>query len=361
MTSDFGNTLKISIFGASHAEEIGVDISGLPKGTKFDEEKLYAFMDRRRPGKNSLSTPRNEKDIPIFTKGAENGTLTGEPVRAVIKNTNVRSKDYANLKTVPRPGHADFTAYEKYGKDIDMRGGGHFSARLTAPLCIAGGICLQMLEEKNIRISAHVEAIQNIHDERYPLFPDKSLMDEIAKKEIPVINDTVAKDMAAVIENARKNQDSVGGVVECVITGLPSGLGGAMFDGLESKISSAIFGIPAVKGIEFGAGFESTKMTGAQNNDAFCVQDGIVRTETNNCGGILGGISDGMPLVFRVAFKPTPSISRPQRSVDLDTMEPTELVIEGRHDPCVVIRAVPVVEATAALTIVDLLLSEGKL
>lgn len=359
MASEYGKNLKISVFGQSHGTAIGVNIDGLGAGETIDEEKLYKFMQRRAPGKNKTSTARNEKDKPKFISGVENGKTCGFPICAIIENSDMHSSDYESLKNTPRPGHADYTAYVKYGEDVDMRGGGHFSGRLTAPMCIAGGIALQILEKHGIYIGAHVLSIEDEKDENFPLKPEKEMFEEISRKDFPAINDDCAKKMEERILSAKDELDSVGGVVECVIVGVPAGVGSAMFDGIEGRLSSAIFGIPAVKGIEFGLGFESTRIKGSINNDAFVVNDGKIETETNNCGGILGGISNGMPIVFKVAFKPTPSIAQKQKTVDLKKMENTTIEILGRHDPCVVLRAVPVVEAVAATVILDLLMEEN--
>lgn len=360
MSSEYGTSLKINVFGASHAEEIGVTVNGFPKGEKIDNDKLLKFMGRRKPGQSALTTPRVEADLPIFESGLTDDTTDGSVLRAVIKNTNTRSGDYANLRTCPRPAHADYCAYVKYEGKADMRGGGHFSARLTAPLCIAGGMCLQMLERRGIKIGAHIAAIGSVHDDSFPLHPSDELFAELAEKKVAVINDAAGERMSAEILAAREDDDSIGGIVECAITGVPAGIGDPMFDGIENKLAAALFGIPAVKGVEFGNGFECATLRGSQNNDPFIIKDGKVQTETNNHGGALGGIATGMPIVFRVAFKPTPSIGREQRTVDLETMTETTLSIKGRHDPCVVIRAVPVVEAVAATVITDILLSEGK-
>lgn len=324
-----GSILSFEIFGASHAAEIGICAEGLPAGESVDIEALRVFLKRRAPGSSELTTPRKEADEPVFLSGLSGGCTNGEPLRAVIKNTNVRSSDYANIRHLPRPGHADFCAWVKYGLDFDMSGGGPFSGRLTAPMCILGGICLQILGRRGIRISSRAVSIGG---------KTEALSDEILR--------------------AKADGDSVGGVIECRIDGFPAGYGGELFDGMEGLISRLIFAIPAVKGIEFGAGFAATKLRGSENNDPFIVKDGHVLTEGNNHGGILGGISTGMPIIFRVAIKPTPSIAKPQRSVDLDTMEPAELTIKGRHDPCIVPRALPVVEAAAAIAALDLICGE---
>ncbi len=349
MSSVFiGQRIRLSIFGQSHSEAIGMTLDGLPAGLPVDLEQLQAFLNRRAPGRNSWSTPRREEDRPEFLCGIKDGFTCGAPLTAVIRNTNTRSKDYSALRTVPRPGHADFTAAIKHGGYQDYAGGGHFSGRLTAPLCIAGGILLQQLQRMDITIDARIAAIAGIWDE-------KPFDRPVAEKEFPVLDDAAAGKMLAAIKEAREAGDSVGGIVECVAHGVPAGIGEPMFDGLENQIAKICFAIPAVKGIEFGAGFAAASMRGSEHNDPFFIEKGKIRTMTNNAGGILGGISDGMPLIFRIAIKPTPSISRTQQSVNLKTMLPDTLAVIGRHDPCIVPRAVPVTEAAAALAIYDLL------
>lgn len=358
MSSEYGKALKISVFGQSHGKAVGVNIDGLPSGEEIDIEKLYSFMARRAPGKSEFATKRSESDIPVFLSGIENGKTCGFPICAIIENKDTRSTDYAGLSRTPRPSHADYTALLRYGENVDLRGGGHFSGRLTAPLCIAGGIAKQILEKRGIYIGAHLASVGKEKDEKFPLYPSKELFEETAKKELPSISDECGKKMADVIRFAAENADSVGATIECAITGFPAGIGSPMFDGIENRMAQAIFGIPAVKGIEFGAGFDSSEMSGSENNDPFTVKDGKIVTETNNCGGILGGISNGMPIVFTAAFKPTPSIGKEQRTVDVKTMENTTVAVKGRHDPCVAVRAVPVVEAVAATVILDMLLEE---
>ena len=351
MGSTYCGNLKISIFGQSHSGGIGVVIDGLPAGERIDMDALQAFLSRRAPGGKAWSTPRKEADLPEFLGGLVNDTTCGAPLAALIANTNTRSGDYDNLRDVPRPGHADYTAQVKYGGFQDVSGGGHFSGRLTAPLCVAGGIAMQLLEEKNIRVVSHIASIAGIADEG--LFPASTL-----GKPFPTLSEARGEDMLAAIAKARADGDSVGGVVECAVLGLPAGLGDALFDGVESRLSAALFGIPAVKGVEFGTGFAAAALRGSENNDAFVLRGGKIVTETNRCGGILGGITTGAPLVFRVAFKPTPSIARRQRTVDLAAMRETTVEIAGRHDPCIVPRAVPCVEAAAAVVLYDILCSE---
>ncbi|MBQ4629210.1 MAG: chorismate synthase [Clostridia bacterium] len=360
MSSEYGKALKISVFGQSHGKAIGVNIDGLPSGEQIDLEELYAFMARRAPGKSEFATKRSEADMPVFLSGIENNKTCGFPVCAIIENKDTRSTDYAGLSRTPRPSHADYTALLRYGESVDLRGGGHFSGRLTAPLCIAGGIAKQILARRGIFIGAHLSSVGTAKDEKFPLYPTKELFDEVAKKELPVINDELGKKMAEQIREAAAEADSVGATIECAITGFPAGIGSPMFDGIENRMAQAIFGISAVKGIEFGAGFESSEMRGSKNNDPFRIENGKIVTETNNCGGILGGISNGMPIVFRAAFKPTPSIGIEQKTVDVKTMENTTVTVKGRHDPCVAVRAVPVVEAVAATVILDMLLEESE-
>ena len=333
MSSEFGNKLRVSIFGQSHGSAVGCVISGLPSGEAIDFDALQTFMERRRGGKGILTTARSEADRPEFLSGIENGITCAFPVCAVIKNGDKHSKDYEKLIHTPRPGHADYTAFMKWGGFADMRGGGHFSGRLTAPLCIAGGIAKQILEKRGIYIGAHISEIHGVKDEPFPLFPDKALFDSISQKATPVISDARGREMEKEIENAKMNMDSVGGIVECAVTGVMPGLGEAMFDGVENKLSQALFGIPAVKGVEFGAGFEAARLMGSENNDAFRMdENGKVFTETNHAGGILGGITNGMPIVMRAAFKPTPSIAKKQATVNLSSGENTEIEIHGRHD-----------------------------
>lgn len=355
------HNIRISVFGESHGNAIGISVNGFPAGEKIDMEELKAFTERRKPGKNPLSTSRKEEDIPQFLSGIQDNVLTGSPLCAIIQNTNTRSEDYKNFEKTPRPGHADYTATVKWQGKADMRGGGHFSGRLTAPLCIAGGIAKQILRRRGISVGAHIRSVGNIEDQSFPLYPTAELFHSIATKDFPVIDDAKGEEMKAAVLAAATEQDSIGGTVECAVTGLPVGLGGPLFEGVESSIAAAMFGIPAVKGIEFGSGFHGSTLRGSENNDAFCFdENGNVATETNHCGGILGGITNGMPLTFRIALKPTPSIAKPQQTVDLQKKEITEISVQGRHDPCIVHRAVPVVEAVAALAILELLPQERK-
>ena len=353
MSCNFGEKVKITIFGQSHSEAIGVVIDGLPAGKRINMDEVLEFMSRRAPGKNKFSTQRKEADMPEILSGLVDGVTCGAPLCAVIRNGDMRSKDYGNLRNVPRPAHSDFAAFFKHNGFNDIRGGGNFSGRMTAPLCFAGAVCMQYLNDKGIEIGAHIERIAGVSDMRYdPVNVDFA---DVSKKEFPVIDDSSGEKMRKKIEEARLSCDSVGGVIECAIKGLPVGLGEPMFDGVENVISCAVFAVPAVKGIEFGSGFAGSDMLGSENNDAFTVCDGKFATLTNNHGGILGGITSSMPVVFRVAMKPTPSIGKEQKSVNLLTGEEENLVINGRHDPCVVPRAVPCIEAATAVAIMNLI------
>ena len=353
MSSTYGENIRLTIFGQSHSAAIGMTMEGLPAGSTIDFEELQRFLDRRAPGKNAWSTPRKEADAPEFLSGVVGNTTCGTPLTAIIRNTNTRSGDYEKLAYVPRPGHADYTAQVKYGGAQDYAGGGHFSGRLTAPLCIAGGICLQLLRREGIEIISHIASIGGVQDAG-------ALTASTADKEFPTVDDASGEAMRACIADARADGDSVGGVIECMVLGLPAGLGDPMFDGMENRIASIVFGIPAVKGIEFGSGFASAAMRGSENNDGYTVRDGHIETVSNHCGGILGGITNGMPLVFRAAVKPTPSIAKEQDSVNLRTMQPEKLSVPGRHDPCIVPRAVPCMEAAAAIAVYDALLGRRK-
>lgn len=357
MSSSFGEQVKIMIFGQSHSEAIGVVIDGLPVGEEIDLERVQQFMERRAPGRNAYSTPRKEGDIPHVVSGLFEGKTCGAPICAVIENTNTRSKDYDKLKDLPRPAHADFTAWVKYKGANDHRGGGHFSGRLTAPLCFAGAVCMQILERKGIRIGGHILAIQGVKDIPFdPVEIDEETLKAVTAKAFPVQDDTAGEAMQNAIAAARAKADSVGGIIECAVTGLPVGVGEPMFDGLESRLAAAVFAIPAVKGVEFGKGFGVAELLGSENNDAFIYEaDGTVKTKTNNHGGSLGGISSGMPLLLRAAFKPTPSIGQAQDTISISKGENETLSIVGRHDPCIVPRAVPCVEAAVAVALLDLI------
>ena len=357
MSSTYGENLKLSIFGQSHGPAIGMTLDGIPAGLPVDFEKLQTFLNRRAPGQNDWSTPRREEDRPEFLGGILDGYTCGAPIAAVIYNRNTRSGDYSNLKDCPRPGHADYTAQVKYGGFQDAAGGGHFSGRLTAPLCIAGGLCKQWLEEMGITIQARISCLAGVSDtEIDPVDPQI----EKIHTDFPVIDLDAGVRMREAIAKAKERHDSVGGIVECIICNLPAGIGEPMFGGVESRIASIVYGIPAVKAVEFGAGFSSAYYSGRDLNDAYRIESGRIVTQTNFAGGILGGITNGMPVIFRTAIKPTPSISSPQQSVSLSRGEVQELLVKGRHDPCIVPRAVPVVEAAAAIAIFDLILGNTQ-
>ena len=354
MSSTYGENLKLSIFGQSHGAAIGMTLDGIPAGLPVDLNKLQSFLNRRAPGQNDWSTPRKEEDSPEFLSGLSEGFTCGAPIAAIIRNNNTRSGDYSNLKNCPRPGHADYTAQIKYGGFQDTAGGGHFSGRLTAPLCIAGGLCKQWLEEMGIQIGAHILSIgAEVYDDR---FDEITPQLNAVNRDFPVLSSGIATAMQQHIASARQHGDSIGGQIECAVTGLPAGIGEPMFGGVESRIAQIVYGIPAVKGIQFGEIYPN----GSDNNDAFCIQSGKIRTETNHCGGILGGITNGMPVIFTVSVKPTPSISLPQQTVDLVTNKVTTLEVNGRHDPCIVPRAVPVVEAAAAIALYDMILGNTQ-
>lgn len=356
MSSTYGDKIKISVFGESHGNGIGVVIDGLPAGVKIDMDKVLVQMSRRAPGKDRTATPRREKDLPKVLSGMLDNTLTGAPLCAVIENTNTKSGDYSNLLSCPRPGHSDYTAFVKYNASNDIRGGGHFSGRLTAPIVFAGAVCRQILENKGIRIAAHIGSIGNVSDKKFnPVSIDNELIERLNNSPFSLIDESVESAMREQVEDSRMSLDSIGGTIECAVTGIEPGIGEPMFDGVEGVIAKAVFGVPAVKGIEFGKGFELSKMRGSQSNDPFRYENGRVVTETNNCGGILGGITNGMPVIFRAAVKPTPSISQKQKTVDLQKKENAELEIHGRHDPCIVPRAVPVIEAVTAIAVINLM------
>ncbi len=356
MSSTFGKRVKCTIFGQSHSPALGVVIEGLPVGETINEEHIKAFMARRAPGQMPWATPRKEADQPQIVSGVFNGKTCGVPLCAIITNGDQRSQDYEKTKDIPRPGHGDFSGHIKYQGYEDYRGGGHFSGRLTAPICVAGAIAKDILARRNIYIGAHIASIGGIQDKPFdPINVSREDLELPGKMDFPVQNYQVGDTMIAKIMLTKARGDSLGGIIEGCAIGLPAGLGEPMFDGLENNLAKAAFGIPAVKGVEFGAGFEVAQKTGSQNNDAFVIQAGEVKTKTNHHGGILGGISTGMPLLMRIAIKPTPSIAQCQESVNLQDNVNSELTIEGRHDPCIVPRAVAVLEAIMALTILDFL------
>ncbi len=367
MPSSFGTALKVSVFGQSHSPAVGCVVEGIPAGLRLDQDALAAFVARRAPGQDPWGTPRKEPDAPRTVSGLHpRGETCGAPLAAVIENTNVRSRDYDNLLEVPRPGHADFTAWAKWHGAQDVPGGGHFSGRLTGPLCVAGGVALQWLATKGVRVSAHVLELAGIADEPFAALDNspsangelRAQMDALADgRRVAVIDDGAGERMVEAVMAARAEKDTVGGVIECVATGLPAGVGSPMFDGMENVLARALFGIPSVKGVEFGRGFAAARLRGTQNNDPYEVRDGACVPTTNNAGGILGGITTGAPLLVRCALKPISSVMVEQDSVDLGRMEPARLKVHGRHDTTAVLRAVPVVEAVSALAIADALLA----
>ena len=355
MSNTLGNRYRVQIFGQSHSPMIGAVIEGLPEGVAPDMDFIAAFMARRAPGSGDLSTPRREADAARIVAGLnERGETCGAPLCALIENTNARSQDYESLRDVPRPGHADYTAWVKFAGHNDIRGGGQFSGRLTAPLCFAGALAMQLLRDRGIAIRARALSVAGIRDREIDLA--RPPLDAISEGPLPTLDPEAARRMAEAIAEARAAGDSVGGVVECFATGLPAGLGEPMFDGVENRVARALFGIPAVRGVEFGLGFEAAGLRGSEHNDAFRMADGRVATDTNRHGGALGGITSGMPLVVRAAFKPTPSIALAQRSVSLGRGKDAPLEVRGRHDPCIVPRAVPCVEAAVACVILDMVL-----
>ncbi len=353
MSCSFGDKIKIQVFGQSHSQALGVVIDGLPAGTRIDMDAVNAFLMRRQGGRTSFTTPRKEEDTPKIVSGVVDGKTCGAPLCAVFENNNIRSQDYGEIADMPRPSHADFVAHFKYHASNDVRGGGHFSGRMTLPICFAGAICMQILAEHGISIDAHISSIGDVCDVRY----DPISTDELFYKhdKLCVYDKAQGDKMVDLMMDCAHNGDSIGGSIECRVLGMPLGVGEPMFDGVENQISRAVFAIPAIKGVEFGAGFEATKMRGSEHNDPYHYEDGKIVTLTNNAGGILGGITTGMPLIFRVAVKPTPSISREQKTVRLSTKSDAILGVRGRHDPCVVPRAVPCIEAITAITIINMI------
>ena len=353
MSSFFGQQLRLALFGQSHGEAIGITMDGFPAGMTIDMERVAAEMQRRAPGRSSLTTPRKEADVPEILSGVMDGRTTGQPICAVIRNTNTRSADYGEGVDLLRPGHADYTGHVRYFGFEDWRGGGHFSGRLTAPIVFAGALCSQWLEQQGISIVSHIQQLGRVKD--------ASLMDcenvdaaELKKMHLPVLRKGVDAEMEQEAMAALQAQDSVGGVIECRIDGLPAGLGAPFFDSVESVLSHLLFSVPAVKGVEFGEGFGFAALRGSQANDPFCMEDGKVVTATNHSGGVQGGITNGMPVIFRCAVRATPSIAKTQQTVSLRAGENAEINIHGRHDPCILPRAVPVIEAMAAIGVMEL-------
>ncbi|MBU3103227.1 chorismate synthase [Clostridium gasigenes] len=357
MSGVWGNNIKVSIFGESHGTAIGITIDGLPSGFEIDMDKVNEEMERRAPGKSNISTSRKEADIPEILSGFFEGKTTGTPLCGIIRNGDTRSKDYGETKDLMRPGHADYTGNIRYNGFNDYRGGGHFSGRITAPLVFAGAICKQILESKGIFIGAHINSIGNIKDEKFnEVKLEKEELLALRNKEMPLINKSLESKMREAILEAKTKGDSLGGTIECGVVGIKAGVGNPFFDSVESTLAHLMFSVPAVKGIEFGKGFEVATMKGSECNDEYYYENEVVKTKTNNNGGILGGITNGMPLIFKVAIKPTASILKEQNTIDINSKENSVLKIKGRHDPCIVQRALPVIEAVTAIGLLDLII-----
>ena len=351
----WGNNIKLSIFGESHGNAIGINIDNLPCGFSIDMYEVMREMRRRLPGKSKLSTSRKEDDNPEILSGYFEGKTTGTPLCAIIRNNDNKSKDYSKLKNTMRPGHGDYTGYVKYKGFNDYRGGGHFSGRITAPLVFAGAICKQILRSKGIEIVAHIKSVGTVEDESFlDINLNNNILEKLKNEEIPVINADLKENIKDEILTVRQEGDSIGGSIECAVLGIDAGFGSPFFDSVESTLAHLMFSVPAVKGIEFGKGFDLCKMKGSQANDEYYLEGEKIRARSNNNGGILGGITNGMPIVFKVAIKPTPSIYKEQNTINVESMEETVLKIEGRHDPCIVQRAVPVIESVAAIGILDI-------
>jgi len=353
MSSFFGQHLRLALFGQSHGEAIGITMDGFPAGMTIDMDRVMVEMRRRAPGQSNLTTPRKEADVPEILSGVLNGRTTGQPICAIIRNTNTRSKDYGEGVDLLRPGHADYTGHVRYFGFEDWRGGGHFSGRLTAPIVFAGALCGQWLEQQGVTIVSHIQQLGAVKDD--------SLMDvgrvdaaELKKMHLPVLRKGIDVEMEKEAMAALEAQDSIGGVIECRVDGLPAGLGAPFFDSVESVLSHLLFSVPAVKGVEFGEGFGFAALRGSQANDPFRLEEGKIVTTTNHSGGVQGGITNGMPVIFRCAVRATPSIGQVQQTVSLRTGENAELNIHGRHDPCILPRAVPVIEAMAAIGVMEL-------
>lgn len=357
MSSTWGNNITVSIFGESHGEAIGTVLEGIPAGQKINFDDIVLQLSRRRPRNDGFTTSRKETDNFKILSGIFKGYTTGAPICVTFYNEDADSSSYKDL--VFRPGHADYTAHVRYQGFEDYRGGGHFSGRLTCPLVLAGSICRQVLENKGILVGSHISSIGGINDKSFdPVNISKTDLESLSQSEFPVINQEVKSVIERKILSIKAQGDSIGGTIECGIVGVPAGVGDPIFDNIESKISSIIFGIPAVKGIEFGRGFDSSRILGSENNDNYILKEGKISTETNNHGGILGGISSGMPIIFKVAFKPTPSIAKKQITIDVKNNSQKILELSGRHDPCIVLRAAPVVEAATAIAILDIVIKD---
>lgn len=358
MGSTWGNQLKISMFGESHGKGIGAVIDGFPAGLACDFEFIDRELSRRAPGQSNLTTSRKEADKPVILSGILHGKTTGAPVCVMIMNTDTHSSDYENLRTVPRPSHSDYTGQIRYRGNNDIRGGGHFSGRLTAPLVFAGALCKDYLRKyHNVEIGSHLYSVGGTSDLPFDLInTDRELLIRLQQDSLPLLNHDVEGKIRETVETARKELDSVGGVIECAVVGASAGIGSPMFQNVESRIASILYGIPSVKGVEFGTGFAITGMRGSEANDCYINSNGMIRTRTNHNGGVSGGITTGMPVIVRVAIKPTPSIGKEQNTVNLKTGAEEQLRIHGRHDPCIAMRAPVVVEAAVAVAVMDLYL-----
>lgn len=349
--------MNYTIFGESHGPAIGVVLEDLPSGVPMDMDFIAAELRRRATGSSPLSTPRKEADQVEVLSGVFEGKTTGTPLCMMIRNGDQHSKDYAAIRYLARPGHADLTGFVRYGGYNDYRGGGHFSGRLTAPLVAAGAVAKLILRENGVQAAAHIAAVGSVWDTPIdPVHPNMAALTACGQKPFPVLSDTKGEQMQTLILEAKSQLDSIGGVIECAVTGLPMGLGAPDFDrNAETEFARQLFAIPAIKGLEFGDGFGLAALRGSQANDPWTMEGGVPVTTSNHNGGILGGITTGMPLLFRVAVKPTPSIAQPQHTIDMSAQRDAEITVQGRHDPCIVHRAVPVVEAAAALASLRLL------
>lgn len=354
MSATFGQNFKITLFGESHAEAIGAVIDGVPAGVRLDTGFIADEMRRRAPG-GDLSTPRKEADEARILCGVKDGVTEGTPIAAVIFNTDTKSSDYSQLERLMRPGHADYGYFVKYGGHNDVRGGGASSGRLTAPLVFAGAIAKQLLAEKEIAVGAHITRVADVCDSKFGARVDAAMFDRLRGMRLPTLDDGVSDSMRAAIEAARADGDSVGGAIECAVVGVPAGVGEPFFDSVESRISALAFSVPAVKAIAFGKGYELCGMRGSEANDSLYFDGGVVMARTNHNGGVIGGITNGMPIVFEVAIKPTASVFKTQDTVDVVEKKDAKLTLKGRHDPCIVTRAVPVIEAVAAIAVCDLM------
>lgn len=360
MSSIIGNKFKISLFGESHGKCVGVVIDGMPSGFEIDVAKLKSFLDRRRPGSSELATPRSEKDKPVFMSGLKENVSTGFPLCVIVENEDKKSSDYDNLKNIPRPSHCDYTALLKYGGFADLNGSGHMSGRLTAPICIAGGIAKQMLESMGVFVGAHLYAVGDVKDKQYDLVNlDVETLKKTDNTDFPAIDENQSEEMKELIQITKEDKDSIGSIIEVGVVGIPKAVGKPIFNTVEGRLSQMAFSIPGVKGVEFGMGFDCVKLNGSKHNDDYMVVDGKIQTSTNNSSGIVSGMTNGMPIVYRCAFKPTASIGKVQTSVNLKTMKEEKLLIEGRHDPCIGVRAVSVMEAATSLVLIDMIMEEG--